>query len=275
MTSSYYETYWSNAGYSPPGGTGKNLAAVLTKHIQPSWRCLDVGCGNGRTAGLWLRERVKSYVGVDISGNAVRSAHGLGLDVARIEDAASLPFGQETFDAVLCLEVLEHLLWPQIAVAEILRVLKRGGLLIATVPNVAYWRRRVDLVALGRWNPLGDDRAVDEPWRDPHVRFFNPGSLQRMLSNSGFERVRVFGHDGALLRDVPWIGPRLGRSATSSGYRAVERLLPSLLAYRLYGVAAKPSAPASDLQASGAWAPGAAVAGYLSVSPEMKRRTRR
>jgi hypothetical protein len=44
---------------------------------------------------------------------------------------------------------------PTITVAEIHRVLRPGGLLIATVPNIGFWRRRVD--RFGRWNAGGDD----------------------------------------------------------------------------------------------------------------------
>jgi SAM-dependent methyltransferase len=248
MTSEYYENYWSDSGFCPSGSTGQSLSELLTRYIEDTWTCLDVGCGDGGTAGSWLQPRVRSYVGVDISGNAVRRARKMGLGVAHIEDASSLPFGPASFDTVLCLEVLEHLMQPQAAVAEILRVLKPGGLLLVSVPNVAYWRRRIDLVVLGRWNPLGDDRAVVEPWRDPHIRFFNPGALQRILSFGGFERVRVMGRDGALLRDVPWIGSRLACGPSSGGYRAAERLLPSLLAYRLYGLAEKPRAAADAFQ---------------------------
>jgi hypothetical protein len=106
---------------------------------------------------------------------------------------------------------------------------------------VAYWRRRIDLALLGRWNPLGDNLAVEQPWRDPHVRFFNPGSLRRMLTSVGFHPVIVGGHGGSLVRDVPWIGRKLWRGKSSRLYRTAERAAPSLLAYRLHAVAFKPT----------------------------------
>lgn len=237
----YYETYWSNNGFCPNGAMTPGLAQLLQAYIRPGYKCLDVGCGDGRTAGLYLRDRGCEYVGVDVSENAVRMVRALGLDGRRVDDATQLPFADAAFDAALCIEVMEHLFEPHIAAAEILRVLRPGGVLIVTVPNVAYWRRRIDLALLGRWNPLGDNLAVEQPWRDPHLRFFNPGSLRRMLTSVGFHPVEVGGHGGSLLRDIPWMGKKLWRGSSSRLYRLAERAIPSLLAYRLHSVAVRPT----------------------------------
>ena len=50
-----------------------------------------------------------------------------------------MPFGDGELDVVVCNEVLEHLLEPQRAAAEALRVLRPGGVFLVSVPNVAYW----------------------------------------------------------------------------------------------------------------------------------------
>jgi SAM-dependent methyltransferase len=164
----------------------------------------------------------------------------LGLDSAKIPDATCLPFSDGSFDAAACIEVLEHLFEPQRAVSEVLRVLRPGGVLIVTVPNIAYWRWRLDLALLGRWNPLGDTLAVREPWRDPHIRFFNPKTLRQMLVAAGFNPVEVRGHGGRFLGDLPWVGRKVrGLIGPSPMYRGMERLLPSLFAYRLHAVATK------------------------------------
>lgn len=76
---------------------------------------------------FWLRDHGHDYIGVDISENAVRDARSIDINAHRIEDAASLPFSDETFDAVVCIEVLEHLFAPQRALKEILRVLSPVG----------------------------------------------------------------------------------------------------------------------------------------------------
>src|SRR5207249_1123612 len=119
--------------------------------IDASTRCLDVGCGVGETYGQWVNQRAGSYTGVDVSERAAELANAAGLDAEVIEDAAQLPFQDQSFDVAICIEVFEHLFAPDKAAAEILRVLRPGGTLIASVPNAAYWRLRANLV-FGLWN---------------------------------------------------------------------------------------------------------------------------
>src|SRR5262245_55869415 len=139
----YYEHYWSDEGFNPRGGEiPSTLRDLLATNLAGVRRCLDVGCGTGERTGELVKSAGVEYVGVDISDNAVREAQRRGVDARKIDDAASLPFDDNSFDAVICIEVLEHLFEPQRAVDEMRRVLSSGGKVIITVPNVAYWRRR-------------------------------------------------------------------------------------------------------------------------------------
>jgi methionine biosynthesis protein MetW len=239
----YYERYWSADGFHPTGETTPALARLFERWIPAGSHCLDVGCGDGRTSGLWLLDHGCSYQGVDVSESGVEEARALGLQARRIDDASSLPFEDGSFDVIVCVEVLEHLFAPLDAVREMARVLRPGGLLIVTVPNVAYWRRRVDMVLLGRWNPVGDDRAAREPWRDPHIRFFNPGSMRRMIAAAGLSSVVVGAHAGGVLRDVPWLSQRFRHGEASRLYRSLERVLPSLFGAGVFAVARRRVTP--------------------------------
>jgi SAM-dependent methyltransferase len=216
--------------------------AILDAAIAPGARCLDIGCGDGHAVGPWARRRGLEYVGVDIAPSAVEQARAQGHDARLIEDSASLPFDGGTFDAVTCLEVAEHLFDPMATLVEAVRVLRPGGVLCVSTPNVAYWRRRADLALLGRWNPFGYSLAVDQPWGDPHIRFFNPGSLSRLMARAGTEDVRVAGTGGGLLLDVPWLGGRLrarGHHA-SPAYRALQTAAPSLFGCFMLATGRKP-----------------------------------
>jgi SAM-dependent methyltransferase len=235
----YYDAYWSESGFNPVGGAlTSGLRGLMERYVQPGDRCLDVGCGDGQTTGPWILERGCQYVGVDIAETAVRQAGALGLDARLIQDVSSLPFDDASFNVALSIEVFEHLFSPHLAAGEVHRVLRPGGALIVTVPNVSYWRRRLDLALLGRWNPVGDDLSTRQPWRDPHIRFFNLRSLQRMLRSVGFETVRVGGHGGAFLRDLP-IARRFWRGRPSLLYRTAECCLPALLGDHVGAVAFK------------------------------------
>jgi SAM-dependent methyltransferase len=217
------------------------VVEALDAHLGGEDRLLDFGCGDGRNIGAWLADRAGSYVGVDISDVAVQGASELGLDARRIDSEREIPLPDGSFDVVVCLEVFEHVVEPHRAASEIFRVLRPGGTLIASVPNVAYWRFRLDLALFGRWDPLGDALSVKQPWRDPHLRFFTKRTLTRMLAGAGFVEIDIRGCDGALLADVPLLR-RLSRGRGSPPYRMLERWLPSILARCLLTVGYRPGA---------------------------------
>lgn len=236
----YYDRYWTVDGYNPPGGSGvaAQVGQIVRERLTAGSRALDMGCGNGRTGGPLLLNRGATYIGVDISRTAVAAAREFGLDARVIEDASALPFESASFDFVLCMEVLEHLFRPDIAAAEIARMLRQDGTALITVPNVAYWRRRIDLAMFGRWNPTGDDQSAHAPWRDPHIRFFQVSALRRMLEQSGFDAIKIGGHGGAMLRDLPGLR-QIGRGGVSQFYTRLERVMPALFAGRLHAVATR------------------------------------
>jgi len=164
-----------------------------------------------------------------------------------VEDATQLPFPDGSFDLVTSLEVLEHLVDPAKAVREARRVLAPRGRLVVTVPNTVYWRRRLDFALIGRWNPMGDGQSVEQPWRDPHLRFFTMRTLRRMLEQANLHVQVLGGHWGGFLVDLPGRQRFLKREArdvesvrpASTAYRRLESAFPSLLAFRLHAVAGR------------------------------------
>ena len=238
-TREYYDRYWSPGGSYPGGAPSPQLRKALEQEVGPTSRVLDFGCGDGRSIGRWLADRAQSYLGTDISAIAVESCHELGLEAAVVDSEASIPLDDASIDTAVAIEVLEHLLEPLTCVIELRRVIAPGGTLIVTTPNVAYWRRRLGMAA-GRWNPGGDALSVEQPWRDPHLRFFTRGTLHQMLNLAGFPDVTVTGHDGAMLADMPLTG-RWARHRGSALYRSLERIAPAMFGGRLLAIARKPS----------------------------------
>ena len=230
----YYDTYWA-ASVIPHYEPGDVLTDLIDAAIKPGSRCLDVGCGPGQTYAQLIRERQAEYVGVDVSEVAVEMARANGLRAERIEDASTLPFEDNSFDVTICIEVLEHLFSPGGAAAEIRRVLRPGGRLIASTPNAAYWRLRANLL-FGVWNPLGDQLSLEQPWRDPHIRFFTPSIMQRMLEQAEFSKVEVGAHGGCFLDHLTSKPTSFG---TSWLYRRAVHYCPSLLGLTIHAVAVK------------------------------------
>lgn len=94
-------------------------------------RVLDAGCG----IGLMLEDlsEVFDVVGVDLAADYVEHAKARGLD-ARQAWLEELPFADDEFDAAVCCDVFEHVLKPELVLAELRRVVKPGGHIIARVP---------------------------------------------------------------------------------------------------------------------------------------------
>ncbi len=111
-------------------------AAFFLPHLRPGMRLLDAGCGPG-TMTIDLAEIVSpgEVVGIDIEPSQIELARTTaaerGASNVRFEvsDLYSLPFPDEAFDAVFLHGVLEHLRDPVRGLREVLRVLKRGGVL--------------------------------------------------------------------------------------------------------------------------------------------------
>jgi len=236
----YYEQYWSASGSGFRGRMAQQLGELLRSLVPPEADCLDVGCGDGRTCGAWLAEHARSYVGVDVSATAVDQARLAGLDARVIDDAAELPFAEQSFDFVACVEVFEHLFDAEGAASEIARVLRPGGRVLAQVPNVAHWRHRVDMAVLGRFNPLGDSESLARTWRDPHIRFFTVTTLPRMLTSVGFEIDHVSGGGVSGLRDIPVLRRYARHREAGPVMRRLVEVRPSVFASRVRVVARKP-----------------------------------
>ncbi len=144
-------------------------------------RVLDLGCGKGRIA-----RRLEGYgarvVGLDLSMRMIAEAVGL----PRVRGSArALPFADGAFDAVVAVEVFEHLGDVDAAIAEACRVLKAGGRLIVVDKNAA------SLDARRPWLPSAVVKWIDERrglWMYPadgpvRERWFWPGRFGRMLSS--------------------------------------------------------------------------------------------
>src|SRR6266566_2601572 len=97
-------------------------------------RILEVGCGGGKL--LELLKPVNDVVGVDASVDGIAACDARGIEGHCIDTSSEpLPFADESFDLVICLETIEHMMNPYYALMEMRRVLRRGGRLVCSVPN--------------------------------------------------------------------------------------------------------------------------------------------
>jgi SAM-dependent methyltransferase len=170
--------------------------------LAPGHRLLDLGCGGGRHAFEALR-RGATVIALDYAFDElrdVRAVMGAMRDVGEIPagvsggvvngDALSLPFADATFDRIVAAEVLEHIWADELAISELVRVLRPGGRLAVTVP--------AELPERLCW-------ALDTNYHDTpggHIRIYKQRDLEAKLQRGG---VRVHGaHRAHALHSPYW-----------------------------------------------------------------------
>ena len=159
-----------------------NKVRLYRKLIGPgARRILDVGCGNGRFLSL-LREFGATewqLLGIDFDEAAVRQclAKGLHAVVARIEDFE----GEEgTFDAVVMLQLIEHVEDPARICERVYALLRPGGVFVVETPNLAGWD--YELFKRSWWGHYHFPR---------HWNLFATSALHRLLVDRGFSIERT------------------------------------------------------------------------------------
>ncbi|CAM5620161.1 class I SAM-dependent methyltransferase [Streptomyces griseomycini] len=190
---------------------GRRQARMLARALGPAGArgprtVLDVGCGDGSaaaTAAPFLRGH--RLVGVDWSQDALaRARTRLPYAVRGELTGGGLPFASASADAVLFSEVVEHLVDPDAALDEIRRVLRPGGHLMLSTPNLAAWYNRV-LLAAGV-QPVFSEVSLrgihGRPGREVvgHLRLYTARALREFVAASGFTVVRL---EGAPFHGVP------------------------------------------------------------------------
>jgi len=150
-------------------------------------RVLDLGCGGGHNGALLRRAGAREVVGVERDPGAAAAA-GRRLDRVVCADLASFDFaglGDEPFDLVLASDVLEHLVEPEAVLARAVARLRPGGLVVASIPNVAHVSTFLWLLAK-RW-PRRSHGIFDRG----HLRFFGRRDMVALLRGAGLEVLRV------------------------------------------------------------------------------------
>ena len=126
-------------GIMNPHEIGKRLRMVFDDCLRDTALSgafvLDAGCGTGEFSHR-AAARGARVVAVDLGLRLVDQARRKVPQLwGVVGDATVMPFAEETFDYIICSEMLEHTTNPRQAVGELCRVLKPGGCLVVTVPN--------------------------------------------------------------------------------------------------------------------------------------------
>lgn len=165
----------------------REIQPFLPEHAET---IIEVGCGSGSTLA-WLKEtkRARKVVGIEISEAAAEEARTV-LDevvVADIErDSRPLTLYRGQGDVVLLLDVLEHLHDPAASLLQIKQMVKPGGKIIASIPNIRSFKVLFPLVFLGKFE-YADSGILDRT----HLVFFTKKSVLQLFRDCGMYDVEI------------------------------------------------------------------------------------
>jgi SAM-dependent methyltransferase len=146
---------------------------------RPLGPILDVGCYDGQFISRVVSD--SRAVGVDVSEGALRLARQGGVLGVRAQVEAGLPFASDTFATVVAAEVIEHVFDTQRFLDEMARVLRPGGWLALTTPNLVALSGRAQLL-LGR-SPHNVEFDAS-PGTSGHIRYFTFDTLEHLLARA-------------------------------------------------------------------------------------------
>lgn len=178
-----YDDYYVPENINIPAFIHKRLDEIVAGFApyRQNNRLLDLGCGTGLLMHAAARAGWEAE-GVEISAAAVEYVRKQGYGkvfCGKLDEAA---YPSDHFDVIASSEVLEHVDDPQAFVAEVMRVLRPGGLFWATTPH----GRGVSAKLLGlKWSIIAPP---------DHLHLFSVGGVRALLKAAGFNRVRVATH---------------------------------------------------------------------------------
>ncbi|MEM4188452.1 MAG: class I SAM-dependent methyltransferase [Candidatus Hadarchaeum sp.] len=152
-----------------------------------SKRVLDIGCGNGALAHLLSQDNF-DVTGIDPDEKGIQLAmtgSGHFIRASCYDDPEEL--GLVRFDAVTCLEVIEHLYSPDSALRFAYKALKTNGVLILSTPYHGYVKN-LAISILNRW-----DRHWNPLREGGHIKFFSKATSRKLLERNKFQIEKSYG----------------------------------------------------------------------------------
>lgn len=170
---------------APPTTDGyyANPRAELVKYIPLQAKdILDVGCGMGKL-GVLLKQQDPSrrVSGIELYADAAAEARRV-LDNVTVGDieTTGFPFTAASFDCIIFADVLEHLRDPDAILRQARTILRPGGCIVCSIPNMRHYTAILRLVLHG-WS-YDDFGLFDRT----HVHFYSLATMKALLEGNGW-----------------------------------------------------------------------------------------
>lgn len=173
----------------PPGyyeGPREDMLKYIPQNTKTS---LEIGCGAGEFSAL-LKQRFNTETwAVEINEEVARKA-AKKLDKVIPGDAAESldKIPDSHFDCIILFDVLEHLNDPESLLSALKAKLTANGVVVASIPNIRYYRVFMQLVLHGNWD-YKDQGILDRT----HLRFYTQKSIVKMFDRLNYEILRMEG----------------------------------------------------------------------------------
>jgi SAM-dependent methyltransferase len=153
-------------------------AKLITKHLDAPAKVLDIGCGNGKFLQYVRQQGNYQIYGIEIAGKAANRAATIPTLQLKKGMLEAHDFDANTFDAITLFHVFEHLTEPMDTLKIIQKILKPGGILVMSFPNIDSFQSKW---FKGNWLHLDPPR---------HLFFFTPNDFKHEMNNYGFNVIK-------------------------------------------------------------------------------------
>jgi len=156
----------------------KDVVALIPTGVRS---VMEVGCAGGKTGELLRNRGVDTLIGIEIDQRLASLAqkHYSQLLIGDAEELELAHIPGESLDCILYPDVLEHFRDPWAVLSRHRRLLRVGGYVVASVPNVRYYKNVRDLVLKGRWD-YAEAGILDRG----HLRFFTWKSVEALFEST-------------------------------------------------------------------------------------------
>ena len=170
---SFYESHHIDGQRLQQSFLEKRRGLLFAKWIGTNKKVLDLGGRDGTLTKHFMNKN--NVILCDIDENALAYAKkNYQLETKKVDLNQSLPFLDDSFDVVVMAEVMEHLPYPLITLAEIKRILKKNGKFIGNLPFAYHLKDRWQVIR-GRKLLISGDPT--------HLQFFSYEDVKKLLSN--------------------------------------------------------------------------------------------
>ena len=187
----------------------------LYKLVKEKANCLDVGCWDGTMGYKLIKGKGCIVDGVDFNSEALQKAKINGYSCLFNINLNSESIDKELlkiekkYDCIICADVIEHLISPKRLLGGIKRNLDKKGILVISVPNIAFIVQRIKLFfGLFHYSELGG--IMDST----HLHFYTAATIKSLIEQSGYEIIYFKGYSTVqnkyfILKFLAGIYPRL------------------------------------------------------------------